>query len=500
MPTTKTLTIKQEKNLRRAIEYILNPQKTNNQTLTSGHKINSVNNAFFEMNLTKKLARNILGKSNKTSDKEVIARHIIQSFDPNDDLTPEEVHEIGRQTALEFLGEDYEFVIATHTDTDHLHNHIIFNTTSSVDLKKFRWQKATTSHLRNTSDKIADYHGATILATSKRNSYTKYQEYRRKHAFRTELKERLNFLLKHSTSWDDFLLKASALNIEIDTNHQSKEYGQVINYKLLDMPQKRPARDYTINKKHRIYNMENIVERTSQNNPKAVFQVGEIITKYSEHKAQKEELPDMTFIIEPWQIEKDTMTGIYVEIEYGRYEKGVVKIPDYKLDLREDGRYEAHFNYKDAFYFWSDESIQKNKFVKGASLAKYLSGESGLMPKRKNSAIQNVREMVTALNIISNRNVTSQLAPNVLGQDFHDNFEAVQEARATLKEKMTQLNDQLKYHPQDAILLEKVKALREEKNELEKEVKIFEKQLQTYDAALGILKDKGMIEKIDFEK
>lgn len=346
MPTTKTLTIKEEKNLKRAIDYILNPQKTKNQALTSGYKINSVNNAYFEMELTRTLARNVLGKSNKASDKEVIARHIIQSFDPSDELTPEEVHEIGRQTAIEFLGEDYEFVIATHTDTDHLHNHIIFNTTSSVDLKKFRWQKGTALHLRNTSDKIADYHGAMILEANKRNSYTKYQEYRRKNAFRFELKERLNFLLKHSTSWDDFLLKASALNVEVDFNHQSKEYGQVVNYKLLDMPQKRPARDYTINKKHRIYNVENIIERTSKNNDEAVFHVGEIIKKYSEHKAQKEALPDMTFIIEPWQIEKDTTTGIYVEIAYGRYEKGVIKIPDYKLDQRKDGRYEAHFNYK----------------------------------------------------------------------------------------------------------------------------------------------------------
>lgn len=500
VPTTKTLTIKQEKNLKRAIEYILDPEKTKNQTLTSGYKINAVNNAFFEMNLTRKLAENVLGMTNKKSEEQVIARHIVQSFDPNDNLTPEEVHEIGRQTALEFLGGDYEFVIATHVDKDHLHNHIIFNATSSVDLKKFRWQKGTAAQLRNSSDKIADYHGAMILDPKKQNSYTKYQEYRRKYAYRFELKERLNFILKHSTSWDDFLIKAAALSIEVDPNHKSKEYGQVINYKLLDMPQKRPARDYTLNKKHRIYNVENILERTSKNDPKAVFQVGEIIQKYSEHKAQKEELPDLTFIIEPWQIERDTMTGIYVEVAYGRYEKGVVKIPDYKLDQREDGRYEVHFNYKDTFYFWSDDTVQKNKFVKGASLAKYLSGESGLMPKRKNSAIQNVREMITALNILSSRNVSSEDAPKVLGQDFHDNFEEVQAARAILKDKMAKLNDQLKFNPGNSELLAKVKVLREERNDLEQQVKVFEKQLKTYEAALGILTDKGIFELGDFEK
>ena len=51
-------------------------------------------------------------------------------------------------------------------------------------------------------------------------------------------------------------------------------------------------------------------------------------------KKEKEELPDLTFIIEPWQIEKDTMTGIYVEIAYGRYETGIVKIPDFMLEKK----------------------------------------------------------------------------------------------------------------------------------------------------------------------
>lgn len=500
MPTTKTLTIKQERYLKEAIRYILDPEKTKNQTLTSGHKVNAVNNAFFEMNLTRTLAQRVHGKMNKKKTEEVIARHIVQSFDPEDNLTPEEVHEIGRQTALDFLGEDYEFVIATHVDKEHLHNHIIFNTTSSVDLTKFRWQRGTAAHLRNYSDKVADYHGAMILDTPKRNSHKKYQEYRRKNAYRVELKERLNFLLTHSISWDDFLVKARLLNIDVDPNHNSEEYGKVINYKLLDLPQKRPARDYTINKKQRIYNEENIIERVSKNKPEAVFNAMDIAKKYVEQKAEKESLPDLTFVIEPWQIQRDTMTGIYVEIAYGRYETGVVKVPDYMLQKLEDGRYEAHFNYKDIFYFWSDEKGQKNKFVKGASLANYLSGESGLFPKRKNSAIQNVREMVTALNILSTRQVSSDQLPHVLGKDFYDNYEIVQEARATLDDKLFRANEKLKYDPSNLEQIEKVKSLHGEKKELEKQVKLLEKQLKTYDAALSILTEKAVSDSVDLDK
>lgn len=500
LPTTKTLMIKEDRTLSNALTYILDSKKTDNQKLTSGYKINSVNNAYFEMNATRKLARSILGHSNKKLDNEVIARHIIQSFDPDDNLTPEEVHEIGRKTALEFLGGDYEFVIATHVDKDHLHNHIIFNTTSSVDLKKFRWQRGTTAQLRNTSDKVADYYGASILNPIKRNSHTKYQNYRRKNAYRVELKERLNFLLTHSTSWDDFLIKARLLQVSIDPDHTSKEYGQVTNYQLLDLPQKRPARDYTLNKKQRLYNKENILDRVSKNDPLAVFNTLEIAQKYLEQKEEKEELPDLKFVIEPWQIQRDTATGIYVEIAYGRYETGVVKIPDYRLDQLKNGQYEAHFNYKDIFYFWDDENANKNKFVKGASLASYLSGESGLIPTRKNSAIQNVREMVTALNIVSARKVSVDQAPKVLGQDFTDHYEAVQQAKLLLKKQLLEANEQLKFTPNDPEKLAKVTALRAEKNELDKQVKLFEKQLKTYDAALGIIEEKAVDKTTEFEK
>ena len=73
----------------------------------------------------------------EVNQRRIHSHHIIQSFSPDDNLTPEQVHEIGRQTMLELTGGNYEFVIATHTDKDHLHNHIILNTTNTSTLKKF---------------------------------------------------------------------------------------------------------------------------------------------------------------------------------------------------------------------------------------------------------------------------------------------------------------------------------------------------------------------------
>ncbi|MDG4985114.1 relaxase/mobilization nuclease domain-containing protein [Lactococcus lactis] len=93
----------------------------------------------------------------------VFAHHIIQSFDPKDNITPEQAHEIGEKMMLQFTEGKHEFVIATHVDQDQIHNHIIFNSTSNVDLKKFRWKKITASNLRKISDEMALEYGIQPL-------------------------------------------------------------------------------------------------------------------------------------------------------------------------------------------------------------------------------------------------------------------------------------------------------------------------------------------------
>ena len=101
---------------------------------------------------------------------------------------------------LEFTGGDYEFIIATHVDKNHLHNHIILSTTNTSTLKKIRWQKNTLKNLRAVSDKQAAKYGAKIIEPVMKNSFTKYSAWRRQNNYRFEIKQRLEFLLKQSTS------------------------------------------------------------------------------------------------------------------------------------------------------------------------------------------------------------------------------------------------------------------------------------------------------------
>lgn len=470
MPITKTLTIKSEQNLQRAVQYIMNPKKTDELKLSSGHKINHLKNADFEMLLTRNFARDT-SVSNRKS--EVLARHIIQSFSPEDKLSPEEIHEIGRQTVLELTNGSHEFVIATHVDKDHIHNHIIFNATNFVDLKKFRWHKGTAALLRNISDKHADFAGAMILDQPKQNSYTKYQSWKEKNNYRVLIKERLDFLMRQSIDIEDFKNKAKLLNLEIDF---SKKYAT---YKLLDFEQKRPARDDSMSQKKRKYSLENISERLTHN--KVVYSLSEVVSEFQKIKAEKKDNPDLKLIIEPWQIKKDTMTGIYIEVEYGSRQTGLIKIPDYKMDKLDNGNYEIYINKKDYFYFLDDKNKPQSKFMKGAILIDQLSHDNKNIPVRQNSAMKRIREAVAAINLLSERNISGEEAISALGQQFISDMENIEKEIEKIEDKLGRLNQIVKFdRSRDDNLIE-AKALQIEYNQLKSAYKDITTKLSTVD-------------------
>ena len=113
MATTKIKAIKST--LKKAILYIINPEKTEGAMLVSSFGC-SVDFADLEMQST---AVKGSGRGNR------VAYHFIQSFAPDDPVTPEQAHEIGRAFAEKYLKGKYEYVISTHVDKGHIHNHII---------------------------------------------------------------------------------------------------------------------------------------------------------------------------------------------------------------------------------------------------------------------------------------------------------------------------------------------------------------------------------------
>lgn len=459
MVVTKVLQIKHTNKLKQAIDYITRDSATlkldtehlegdenysfeivNGQVmkrLVSGHDLTDISDpqTIYEDFVLLKQSVDVLYNNETLSDlkndKRVLAHHIIQSFSPEDGLTPEQVNEIGRKTALELTGGDYQFVVATHMDKGHLHNHIIFNTTNEVTLKKIRWQKNTARNLFQISNKYAELYGAKVLEPRLRNSHTEYTAWRRKNNYRFEIKERLNFLLKHSLDMNDFLQKAKALNLQIDTS------GKYVKYMLMDQPQERFVRDRTLSKKGK-FSLEKIKEQIATN--EVVYDLNVIKEKYDEEQESKQEDFELQVTIEPWQVQQLTSQSIYVPITFGLDRKGTVSIPARMLDQNEDGTFTAFVKKNDFFYFLNADHSEQNRFINGTTLIKQLSAQNGEMILTKNKNITNLDRLVDEFNFLAINKVTNSKQFEELQNQFLEQLDETDKTLEFLDEKMTYLN------------------------------------------------------------
>lgn len=230
MVVTKHFVTHGKKYRRRLIKYILNPDKTNNLKLVSDFGMSNYLDfpsyeemvEMYNVNFTNndKLYESRNDRQEKRQ-QNIHAHHLIQSFSPEDNLTPEEINRIGYETMMELTGGRFRFIVATHTDKNHVHNHILINAIDRNSDKKLIWNYALERNLRMISDRISKMAGAKII--EKRYSYCDYQKYRQSsHKF--ELKQRLYFLMQQSKSFDDFLEKAVQLHVHIDFSQKHSRF------------------------------------------------------------------------------------------------------------------------------------------------------------------------------------------------------------------------------------------------------------------------------------
>ncbi|HGA3534298.1 TPA: relaxase/mobilization nuclease domain-containing protein [Streptococcus agalactiae] len=459
MVVTKVIQIKSSKNLKRAINYITRDDATlihdngsqkeedvfsyelvNNQVmkrLVAGHHLTDISDVdmiYEDFILLKQSVDAFYDNevlSDLKNDNRVLAHHVIQSFSPEDHLTPEQVNEIGRKTALELTGGHYQFVIATHVDKGHLHNHIIFNTTNEVTLKKFRWQKNTARNLFQISNKHAEVYGAKILKPKMRNSYTDYSAWRRKNNFRVEIKERLDFLMKHSLDQKDFFQKARALDLRIDTS------GKYVTYQLTDQPQQRPVRDRTLSKKGK-YSLEKLQERFATN--EVVYNLENVKDRYEEEKIKKEEDFELKITIEPWQITHLTAASIHIPITFGLDRKGTVSITSRMLDQNDNGSFTAYLKRNDFFYFLNADHSEQNRFIKGTTLIKQLAAQNGELILTKNKNISKLDRLVEEFNFLAINQVSNFKQFEILEGQFLAQLSETDQTLESLDNKIVYLN------------------------------------------------------------
>lgn len=271
--------------LSKAIAYILNPEKTDEKLLVSSYGCAS-ETAAREFEWTRKIA-----EQKGMNPVRIIARHVIQSFDIGE-VTPEIAHEIGKQFADEILGGKYEYVLTTHIDKDHVHNHLIFNAVDFVNYHAYKSYKRIYYDMREVSDRLCKENGLSVIPPSQNKGmgYKEYTEAKRGTSWKQKLKQTIDRLVITAKDYDDFLRLMQEAGYEIKT-------GKYISFRAEG--QERFTRSKTIGEN---YTEERIKERIAgrtprrsqrQATPKGISLIGDIQerirlidSKGYEHKAK----------------------------------------------------------------------------------------------------------------------------------------------------------------------------------------------------------------------
>lgn len=276
MAITKIHPIKSTLNL--AISYIVNGEKTDEQILVSTHKCHqeTAHTQFLR-------TRNDTG-TNGT----VLARHLIQSFLPGE-ASPEMAHQIGLELCKKILKDEYEYVLSTHIDKGHIHNHIIFNNVNMVSGKCYQSNKKSYHQIRYQSDKLCRENNLSVIdefyESYKRKYKTNGKSWYENEQFKkgTSWKSRLQFdidrLIKQSKDWEEFLKKMAEIGYEI-------KHGKHIAFKPKDKQRFTRAKTFGED-----YTEERLKERITENQsikaPPVKKRIGNVINMNTNAKVKE---------------------------------------------------------------------------------------------------------------------------------------------------------------------------------------------------------------------
>ncbi len=250
MAITKIHPIKSTANL--AIDYITKDDKTEGKILVSSYKCNpaTAHTSFLRT------------REDFQTRGEVLARHLIQSFFPGE-TNAETAHQIGQELCEKHLKNEYEYVIATHVDRGHIHNHIIFNNVNMVTGKCYQSNKRSYHQIRNRSDELCREYKLSVIDPyyesykrkykTRGKSWFEYQQAKRGISWKSRLQFDIDRTLKQAKDWDDFLKRMEKLGYEI-------KHGKYIAFRYKD--KQRFTRAKTIGED---YTEDRLKERLDEN-------------------------------------------------------------------------------------------------------------------------------------------------------------------------------------------------------------------------------------------
>ena len=276
MAVTKIHPIKTTLNL--ALDYIMNGDKTDEKILISSFGCNP-KTAHLEFEQTKRECN---------SKAEILARHLIQSFAP-DETTPKQAHKIGLDLCKKILKENYEYVLTTHIDKGHIHNHIIFNNVNYKTGKAYISNKRTYHQIRYQSDKLCKENGLSVIDENYKifktkyktngKSYKEYMEFKKGNSWKNKLQIAIDKAIEKSKTFDDFIKTMEDFGYEI-------KFGKYLSFRHKD---KRDKGRFTRAKASTLgedYTKERIKERI-ENREKLNFKTNSKTYNYEKSSGKK---------------------------------------------------------------------------------------------------------------------------------------------------------------------------------------------------------------------
>ena len=215
MAVTKIHPIKST--LKKALDYIENPDKTDGKLFVSSYGC-SYETADIEFQM---LLDQAYQKGNN------LAHHLIQAFEPGE-TTAEQAHEIGRQLADEVLQGKYPYVITTHIDKGHLHNHIIFCAVDMANQRKYISNRQTYAFIRRTSDRLCKEYGLSVVkpGKDKGKTYAEWDAQKKGKSWKAKLKIAIDAAIPQAKDFDSFLRLMEAQGYEV-------KQGKFISFRAL---------------------------------------------------------------------------------------------------------------------------------------------------------------------------------------------------------------------------------------------------------------------------
>ena len=186
------------------LDYIMNPKKTDSGILVSTYACSPETAADEFMLFRQEYQQN----TGRTQENEVIGYHVRQAFKP-DEITPEEANEIGKKLASRMTDDQFAYVVATHIDKHHIHNHIIICSTDLEGQHKYRDVKQSAKDLAQISDSLCREHGLSVIQNpqDKTATYDKWQGNQRHFTHRDELRMIIDAALRMQPDGFDALMQ-----------------------------------------------------------------------------------------------------------------------------------------------------------------------------------------------------------------------------------------------------------------------------------------------------